>query len=129
GAHDLTRFVEEGDPLNAAELARSAFQQVWHELLERQLALADGDHVGAAGQVLVQVVGRVRPIDYHQTAGVFGRGHDTQPVRAGHQVAVDAHHRRPFGAQVGLQGIEAGEGRVEEVRIDAVRFEGRVDVE
>ena len=48
GAHDRARFVAEGDPLNAAELARTVLEQVRHELLERQLALTDGDNVGAA---------------------------------------------------------------------------------
>src|SRR5216683_7992469 len=45
GAHDLARVVAEGDALNDAELARSVLEQVRYELLERQLAFADGDDI------------------------------------------------------------------------------------
>ena len=129
GAHDLTLVVAEGDALDSRKIVGAALDQVRDELLERELTFTEDHHIGAAREVLVQVVDRVGSADHHQAASLLRDVHHLEDFGARHEVAVHAHYRRADLAQVSLQLVEAGERRIEERGVDAACFEVRADVQ
>ena len=129
GAYHAPGAVTEGDAAHRVQRVGALHGDGVQQLIERQLALADDDGVGAGGEVFLAVVGALGTAEDDRPAAGAGGGHDLQHRTARHEIGVDAEHAAGLLLQLRDQRRAFREGAVENLDAVAAGFQVGADVE
>ncbi len=134
-ARGLAVFTLEHDAVDLREIrslprrSSSGGGERHDQLLERLLALADDDHVGARVEVRGRVVRWIRAANDHLRAALFRDRDHRQRVALRHQVDGDAHNRRPLTFERGSEIGDRAKRAIEHADFEATLFQVRRQIQ
>jgi hypothetical protein len=128
-AHDDAVSVAIGDAKDIVKAMSAFLCKSWQQFRKRQFTLADHDHVCAAREIFIGVVGRLGPAEHNGRTHPLADLNHVEHVELGHQVRVKADDGWTFFLHERKEVRFALKGRIEHANAETARFEIRRDIQ